>query len=124
MDAVRAVFEFASQFRGLFSWKQIEAAYKKIVFDAKSYDHRIKLNAEFVKERFGEDVPVYHKDFWFSQVFKALDEEDDLWIGDVLVEKGVKYPAAKGELKGTHWYEFQQAAKSHLALALELVSDL
>lgn len=123
IDAVEAVFARLSDYRGRHSWKEVKEFYQKIV-DAKSYDDRIKLSAHFVKERFGEDVPKYDKDLWVREALGTGEEEEDLWVDDVIVERSIKQAQPLESLEETHWYRFQQAAKAQLAKAMELVKGL
>jgi len=123
MGAVKAVFDMLSKHKGKLSWREVEGAYQKII-DAKNYDDRIKLNASFVKERFGEDVPRYDKHMWIKEALEAGEGEEDMWVDDVIVERGVKEARPLKDLEKTHWYRFQQAAKAQLAKVMELVKGL
>jgi len=127
MEAIKAIFEMLSEYRGGMSWDSAERSYWEIV-KARGYDERIKVNALFVKEKFGEEVPYYDKNLWIRDALTCISWDGN-WVEDLVDEKGededpLVRVSPRAGFKRSHWYLFHQAAKAHLARVMDLVKGI
>lgn len=125
MEAIKSVFEVLSQARGGEKWESVERAYWEIV-KVKNYDERIKVNALFVEKKFNEKIPYYDKSLWIGEALTCTMWSDN-WAEELVTEKGeddLVRVSPRAGFKRSHWYLFQQAAKAHLARAMELVKGI
>lgn len=106
-DAVKEIFKnLRRKSRSRPSWREVENDFKDIV-NKVGYDDRVESIRGFLKSRVGT-IPDYSKDSWIDE---ALDKRGK----DIIM---------KPDFTSTHWYRFHQAAKTHLAYAVDLVKGL
>jgi hypothetical protein len=89
------------------TWTEIKSSYKQII-NASDYDDRKTKINDLMNNHNLEAVPRYFKNEWIDA---ALDRSQ---------EKIVMKP----NFKDTHWYLFQQAAKVHFSVVLNLTKEL
>ncbi len=84
-------------------WTHVEKDFRKII-NSEDYDARITS----VREYLNQPDLYYRKDLWIEE---AIEDRE----GEVL--------EAGREFETTHWYKFQLAAKTHLAVVMDMLKD-
>ncbi|MBW2095557.1 MAG: hypothetical protein JRI80_11770 [Deltaproteobacteria bacterium] len=84
-------------------WTAVKSDFRKII-NAEDYDERIALVRDYLNK-----PDLYYK--------------KDLWIESAVQDRGGEDLVAAPELKDTHWYRFQVAARAQLALVMDMLKD-
>jgi hypothetical protein len=109
--ALEAFREIHARFRkathkGL-SWEDVSGDFQRIV-DAPDSVEREKRVKDFLQSHGNGSLPPYSKRAW----------------ADEAIDRSAEGPALKSDFRKTHWFHFQQAAKAHLVLVLDLLKTL
>lgn len=104
LEACKRIFqELRRAQNGEMYWTYVEKDFRTIV-NAEDYDERIALVRDYLNE-----PELYYK--------------KDLWIASAVQDRGGEDLVAHPDLKNTHWYRFQVAARAQLAVVMDMLKD-